>query len=62
MKPWYQSKTIWFNILVAVGTAVEASLSLIQGYFDPRVFLAIIGVTAGVNTMLRIITTTGLTK
>lgn len=62
MKPWYKSKTIWFNILVAVGTAIEASLSLVQGYFDPRVFLAIIGATAGVNAVLRIVTTTGLTK
>lgn len=61
-KPWYKSKTIWFNIFVAVGTAVEASLSLIEGYFDPRVFLAIIAGVAGVNAVLRIISSQGITK
>jgi hypothetical protein len=62
MKKWYKSKTLWFNILVAMGTAVEASLTLVQGYFDPRVFLALIGLTAGVNVMLRFITTTAVSK
>lgn len=62
MKKWYASKTLWFNILVAIGTAVEASLTLIQGYFDPRVFLALIGLTAGVNVVLRFLTTTGVSK
>ena len=62
MKKWYQSKTLWFNVLVAVGPAIEASLSLVQGYFDPRVFLAIIGVTSGVNVLLRFISTTAITK
>ena len=62
MKKWYKSKTLWFNILVAMGTAIEASLTLIQGYFDPRVFLALIGLTAGVNVMLRFITTTAVSK
>jgi hypothetical protein len=62
MKKWYKSKTLWFNILVAMGTAIETSLTLIQGYFDPRVFLALIGLTAGVNVVLRFLTTTGVSK
>ena len=62
MKKWYKSKTLWFNVAVAVGTAVEASLTLVQGYFDPRVFLALIGITAGVNVVLRFLTTTGISK
>ena len=62
MKKWYKSKTLWFNVAVAIGAAVEASLTLVQGYFDPRVFLALIGITAGVNVVLRFMTTTGVTK
>jgi hypothetical protein len=62
MKKWYKSKTLWFNILVAMGAAVETSLTLIQGYFDPRVFLALIGLMAGVNVVLRFLTTTGVSK
>jgi len=62
MKKWYKSKTLWFNVAVAIGAAVEASLTLVQGYFDPRVFLALIGLTAGVNVILRFLTTTGVSK
>lgn len=62
MKRWYKSKVLWFNVLVAIGSAVEASLSLVQDYFDPRVFLAIIGLTAGVNVILRFSTTKGVSK
>ena len=62
MKKWYKSKTLWFNVAVAVGAAVEASLTLVQGYFDPRMFLALIGLTAGVNVVLRFLTTTGVSK
>ena len=62
MKKWYKSRTLWFNVAVAVGAAIEASLTLVQGYFDPRVFLALIGLTAGVNVVLRFMTTTSVTK
>jgi hypothetical protein len=62
MKKWYKSKVLWFNVAVAVGAAVEASLTLVQGYFDPRVFLGIIGVMAGINVVLRFLTTTGVSK
>ena len=62
MKKWYKSKTLWFNVAVAIGAAVEASLTLVQGYFDPRMFLALIGLTAGVNVVLRFLTTTGVSK
>lgn len=62
MKKWWKSRVLWFNVLVAIGTAVEASLSLVQGYFDPRVFLVIIGLVSGVNVILRFMTTTGVQK
>jgi hypothetical protein len=62
MKKWYKSRTLWFNVAVAMGTAIEASLSLIEGYFDPRVFLVVVGVTSGINVILRFRTTTGISK
>ena len=62
MKKWYKSKTLWFNVAVAMGAAIEASLTLVQGYFDPRVFLALIGLVTGINVVLRFLTTTGVSK
>ena len=62
MKKWYKSKVLWFNVAVAIGAAIEASLTLIQGYFDPRIFLGIMGLTAGINVILRFLTTTAVTK
>jgi hypothetical protein len=61
-KKWWKSKTLWFNVLVAIGTAVEASLSVIQGHFDPRIYLGIVGLVAGVNVILRFISTQELIK
>ena len=61
-KKWWKSKTLWFNVLVAVGTAIEASLSVVQGEFDPKVYLGIVGLVAGVNVVLRVISTQELTK
>jgi len=61
-KKWWKSKTLWFNVLVAVGTAIEASLSVVQGEFDPKVYLGIVGLVAGVNVVLRVISTQELVK
>lgn len=61
-KKWYKSKVVWFNALVAVGTALEASLHIIANYFDPMVYFALIGLIAGVNVVLRFISTQGIEK
>ncbi len=61
-KKWYKSKTLWFNVLVAMGAAIEASLSLVEGYFNPATFLTLISIVAGVNVVLRFISTNGLEK
>lgn len=62
MKKWYQSKTVWFNILIAMGAAVEASLNIVEGYFDPKIYFGLVVLIAGVNVVLRCISTTAITK
>lgn len=62
MKPWYKSKTIWFNVMAAMGAAAEASLTVIQGEMNPNYFLALTIFVAGGNVVLRFISTQGLTK
>ena len=61
MKPWYQSKTIIVNAIVAALVALEAGTELLQPYL-PGNFYAIIAVGLPVvNAILRVITTTALT-
>lgn len=62
MKKWYKSKTLWFNVAAAMGAALEASLSIIQGTLDPKMYLGLIVFVAGGNVILRFISNQGLTK
>ncbi len=61
-KPWWKSKLVWFNAIIAAGAAAEASLHLIADYFDPRVYFGIIMTVSAINVVLRFATTTGVTK
>lgn len=61
-KKFYLSKTLWFNFIVGVGAAVEASLNIVQGYFDPRVYFAIIALVSGINMALRFVSNSQLSS
>lgn len=61
-KPWWRSKTLWFNSIVAGLGALEASAHLLQPYLPGNIYgygLALL--TVG-NAVLRIVTTQGLRK
>lgn len=61
MKPWYTSKTILVNALVAALVALEAGTGLLQPFL-PANFYAIIAVGLPViNAVLRVVTSTALT-
>lgn len=62
MKKWYKSKMLWFNFIIGVGAAIEASLNIVQGYFDPRAYFAIVALVSGINMALRFISSSQLTK
>lgn len=60
MKAWYQSKTLWVNIIVAALAALEAGTGVLQPFL-PANFYAIVAVGLPVvNAVLRIVTTQGL--
>lgn len=64
MKPWYKSKTIWFNVATAI-VATGNEMMPVLGVLDSataetvRPFL-VIGLAVG-NTMLRVVTETKVT-
>lgn len=60
-KPFWHSKTLWFNAIVAALAAVETNARLIQPYVPGNVYAwGLLLLTVG-NTVLRIITTHGVT-
>lgn len=61
-KKWWKSRLVWFNVLVAVGAAAEASLHVIADKFTPEVYFGLILVISGVNVVLRFATSTGIEK
>jgi hypothetical protein len=62
MKPWYTSKTIWVNIMVAVLASLEATTGILKPYLPDYwyVFLAV-GLPV-INIVLRIVTTQPIGK
>lgn len=61
-KPWYKSKVVWFNAASAALVAIEASIHVMQDLLGPSAYLAMVGVIAAGNVILRTMTTQGLGK
>lgn len=61
-KKWYQSKTIWFNLIMASLIGIEASFSYFQGILDHQVYAILATVLAVGNGILRVISTAKLIK
>jgi hypothetical protein len=60
MKPWWKSKTLWVNIIVAVLATLEASTGLLQPYLHAHWYVAVAVGLPVVNVILRVITTQGI--
>lgn len=60
-KPWYKSKTLWFNGIALMLGMAEMHFKLLEQYIPAAVFPALAFVLAVVNVLLRFITTTALT-
>ena len=59
-KPWWKSRTIWFNTIVAGLAAAEANANMIQPYVPGNVYgWGLMLLTVG-NAALRFLTTQGI--
>lgn len=55
-KPWYKSKTVWFNIVTvggAVATGTVGLLPTVQFLFTPQVYAITFAVVGVANIFLR---------
>lgn len=56
IKPWWQSKTLWLNLISAALLALEAQFGLLQPYLPGNVYAWFaVGLTV-VNAVLRAVT------
>ena len=62
MKPWWQSKTLWVNAVIAALAALEAGTGLLQPFLPVNFYAAVAVGLPVVNSVLRVITTQGLSK
>lgn len=60
MKPWWQSKTLWVNITVAVLASLEATTGLLQPFLPEHWYVVVAVGLPVINVVLRIVTTQGL--
>lgn len=56
VKPWYQSKTLWFNALLAGLIVLEANFAIWQPYLEGSVYAWFSTTLAVGNAVLRVIT------
>lgn len=56
-KPWFKSKTLWANTILAATTALTANLTLLEPLMGPAFYVAMICLIASINVFLRLLTT-----
>jgi len=62
-KPWYKSKTVWFNIVTILGATVDGlvgMLYMVEPFIAPGVYPFIMLTVGLINVVLRAITTQAL--
>ena len=62
MKPWWKSKTLWFNAIALALAAAESQLNLLQGALPGGLFTWLAFALPVINAALRFITTTAVGK
>lgn len=63
VKPWYKSKTIWFNVLTGLGAALTGVVGLmptLQPLITPTSYAISLFVMGTINVGLRVVTKHGL--
>lgn len=56
-KRWWRSRTVWFNVAVAVFASLELSLGVLQPVLSANWFVLISVAVPIINIMLRSVTT-----
>lgn len=55
-KAFWTSKTLWFNFAIAILVFVDQNLGFLQAHLSAWGYTTIVGILAGGNALLRLIT------
>ena len=55
-KHWYQSKTIWFNLIVTAATLASSATPSLEALMTPEVYGVLATGVAFINAILRLLT------
>jgi len=61
-KPWYKSRTLWFNAIVAALAALEAAFGAFETVLPGNVYAWMLALLTMGNAVLRVLTTQGIAK
>ena len=56
-KQWWKSRTLWFNMFIAAGAALESQMNLIHPYVGDAGYAALAMLVPAVNVGLRFVST-----
>lgn len=62
MKKWWKSKMLWLNGLTALAAALEATTGMLKPYIGEGGYVLLLILLPVANAMLRVVSTTKLTK
>ena len=60
-KPWWKSKTLWFNLFVALMAMAATQTAALAQLLSPNVYAVVSIGVAGINAVLRLVTVAELT-
>jgi hypothetical protein len=61
-KKYLTSKTIWFNVMIAVFTVLSGNVELLREYMSSGGYMIVLMLVSGGGVYLRSVTTTGISK
>lgn len=61
MKPWYKSKTVWVNAVIAALSSLELSTGILKPYLPTHWYIIVAVFLPMINVALRVITNQKIT-
>lgn len=62
VKPWWQSKVIWFNAFVILASLITSATPALEQYMSPESYGLLTSVVGVINAVLRFNTSRGIIK